>query len=115
MTTIKGTAMTTFVVKLVHTSDQCPTANSKVRERVVGGAAGIPALAEKLGVQIVTGPLVLASEHESVAVVEANGVEAVNDFIQQSGLIQWNSVRVSMAEPLADALGRLDSIPPAIY
>jgi hypothetical protein len=50
-----------------------------------------------------------------VAVVEASGVEAVNDFSQQSGLIQWNSVRVSLAEPLQDALGHLDSLPPAIY
>jgi len=41
--------------------------------------------------------LVLGSEHESVAVVEADRVETVNDFIQLSGLIQWNSVRVSMA------------------
>jgi hypothetical protein len=111
----RGTVMTTFVVRLVHTSDQCPTANSKIRDRVAGGAAEIPALAERLGVKIVTGPLVLASEHESVAVVEANGVEAVNDFIQQSGLIQWNSVRVSMAEPLEDALGRMDLLPPPIY
>jgi hypothetical protein len=107
--------MTTFVVTLVHTSDQCPTANSKVRERVVGGAAEIPGLAEKLGVKIVAGPLVLASEHESVAVVEADRVESVNDFIQRSGLIQWNSVRVSLAEPLQEALGRLDSLPPALY
>ncbi len=49
-----------------------------------------------------------------MAVVDADGVEAVNDFIQQSGLIQWNSVRMSMAEPLEVALGRLDRIPPAI-
>ncbi len=88
---------------------------SEIRERVVGGAAEIPALAEKLGVKMVTGPLVLASEHESVAVVEANGVEAGNDFVQQGGLIQWNSVRVSLAEPLQDALGHLDLLPPAIY
>jgi uncharacterized protein with GYD domain len=105
----------TFFVRLTHTSDQCPTANSKVRERVLSRAAEIPALAEQLGVKITLGPLVLGSEHESVAVVEANGAETVNDFIQQSGLIQWNSVRVSIAEPLQDALGRLDTIPPAIY
>jgi hypothetical protein len=72
-------------------------------------------LAEQLGVKITLGPLVLGSEHESVAVVEANGAETVNDFIQQSALIQWNSVRVSIAEPLQEAVGRLDTIPPAIY
>jgi hypothetical protein len=102
-------------VKLTHTSDQCPIANSKVRERVLGGAGEIPVLAEKLGVKMVAGPLVLGAEHESVAVVEASGVEAVNEFVQQSGLIHWNSVRVSLAEPLQDALARIDSLPPALY
>jgi len=107
--------MPTYFVRLTHTSDQCPTASSKVRERVLGGIADIPKLAEQLGVKIVVGPLVLGSEHESVAIVDADGVETVNEFIQQSGLIQWNSARVSMAEPLQDALARMDKIPPAIY
>jgi len=107
--------MPTYVVRLVHTSDQCPTANSKVRERVLGGAAEIPSLAGRLGVKIVTGPLVLGSEHEAVAVVEADGAEAVNDFVMQSGLIQWNSVRVSLAEPLEQALGHIEQMPPPIY
>jgi hypothetical protein len=107
--------LSTFVVRAVHTSDQCPTANSKIRERVVGGAAEIPALAEQFGVKMVVGPLVLGSEHESLAVVEADGIENVNDFVQQSGLIQWNSVRVSLAQPLQDVLAHIDSMPPAIY
>ncbi len=107
--------MPTYFVRLTHTSDQCPTASSKVRERVLGGVADIPKLAEQLGVKMVVGPLVLGSEHESVAVVEAAGVEAVNEFVQRSGLIQWNSVRVSMAEPLEVALARIDQMPPAIY
>jgi hypothetical protein len=105
----------TFFVRLTHTSDQCPIANSKVRERVLSSAGQIPALADRFGIKMVVGPLVLGAEHESVAVVEANGVEAVNEFVQESGLIHWNSVRVSLAEPLQDALGRIDSLPPAIY
>jgi hypothetical protein len=107
--------MPTFVVRLVHTSDQCPTSNAKVRERVLAGAADIPKLAQQLGVTMVTGPLVMGSEHESVAVVEADRIEAVNDFVQQTGLIQWNSIRVSQAEPIEQALGRLDTMPPPIY
>jgi hypothetical protein len=107
--------MPTYFLRLTHTSDQCPTASSKIRERVLGSAADIPKLADQLGVKIVVGPLVLGSEHESVGIVEADAVETVNEFIQQSGLIQWNSVRVSMAEPLQDALARIEKIPPAIY
>ncbi len=107
--------MPTYDVRLTHTSDQCPTANPKVRERVLGSAAEVPQLAERLGVQMVAGPLVLGSEHESIAIVEAASAEAVNDLVQESGLIQWNSVRVSTAEPLADALGKIDKILPPIY
>ena len=76
--------MPTYVVRLTHTSDQCLTANAKVRERVLSGAAGIPQLAERLGVQIVAGPLVLGSEHEGIAIVEAASAEAVNDFVQEN-------------------------------
>jgi hypothetical protein len=107
--------MPTYVVRMTHTSDQCPTANSKVRERVVGGAADIPKTAERLGVKLAVGPLVLGSEHEAVAVVEANAVETVNDFLVETGLIQWNSVRVSMAQPLQDALAEMERMPPPLY
>jgi uncharacterized protein with GYD domain len=107
--------MSTYVVRLTHTPDLCPTANAKVRERVVGGAAEIPKLAESVGVNIVTGPLVLASEHEAVAVVEADSAETVNEFVIQSGLLQWNSVRVSVAEALPVALTQIDRMPPPLF
>ena len=107
--------MPTFVVRLVHTSDQCPTANTKIRERVIGSGSEMPKLADELGVKIVTGPLVLGSEHEAVVVVESDRVDAVNDLVQRSGLIQWNSVRISIAEPLDQALSNLGSMPPPIY
>ena len=107
--------MPTYVVRLTHTSDQCPTANSKVRERVVGGAAEVPKAAERLGVKLVVGPLVLGAEHEAVTVVEANTVEAVNDFLVETGLMQWNSARVSMAQPLPEALADMERMPPPLY
>jgi hypothetical protein len=107
--------MPTYVVRLTHTSDQCPTANSKVRERVLSGASAMMPLAERLGIKTVTGPLVLGSEHETVIVVEAPSVEVVHDFVQQSGLIQWNTVRVSSAQPLEEAMQNLDKIPPTLY
>jgi hypothetical protein len=107
--------MPTYVIRLTHPPDQCPAANSKVRERIVQGASEIPKLADRLGVKIVAGPLVLGSEHEGVAIVESERVETVNDFVEQSGLVQWNSVRVSMATPLQDALAGLDKLPPPLY
>ena len=107
--------MPQYVVRTIHTSDQCPASNSKIRNLVVSGAATIPQLAEKLGVKIVLGPLVLASEHEGITVVEAANVEAVGQFVMQSGMVQWNSVRVSASQTMQAALQELSSIPPPIY
>jgi len=98
-----------------HSSDQCPTANTKVRELIQRTAPEIPTIAKRHGITIQAGPYVLASEHESVTVVESDRVEAVNDFVMETGLIQWNSVRVSLAQHLQDALGDLDKVPPALY
>jgi hypothetical protein len=75
----------------------------------------IPQIAGKAGVKIVVGPLILASEHESVVVVEADRVEAVDEFVTQTGLAQWNSVRVSRAQPLSELLADLPSMPPPLY
>ena len=107
--------MSTFVLRLNHSSDQCPRANTKVREHVQSLGPRIPQIAEKAGVKVVIGPLILASEHESVVVVEADRVEAVDDFVTQAGLTHWNAVRVSLAQPLADALADLSSVPPPLY
>ena len=73
--------MPQYVIRLVHTSDQCPTSNSKVRERVLKGMPEMPKLAQKLGVKFLAGPLLLGSTHESLAVVEARNVETVDDMM----------------------------------
>lgn len=107
--------MTTYVIRLSHPPDQCPTSNSKVRALVFKMGPSIAEIGERLGVKIVTGPLVMASEHESVSIVEAETVEAVNDFLLETALIQWNTCRVSMAQPMANVLGELDKAPAPLY
>ena len=107
--------MPQYFVRLEHSSDQCPSANSKARERVMKGMPEMPNLAQKLGVKFLTGPLVLASEHLSVAVVEAEKVETVQELILRSGLSQWNTVRISAVQPLEEAMKDMEKMPPPIY
>ncbi len=107
--------MPQYVIRSIHTSDQCPSANSKVRERLGQAGGQMPHLAQQAGVKILTGPLVLADEHESVVVVEADSIEAVGRFVRTSGLAQWNSVRVSPAQPLQEAMAEIDQLPPPLY
>ena len=107
--------MPQYLVRLVHTSDQCPSANAKVRERVQKGMPEMPKLAQKLGIKFVVGPLVVATEHTSIAVVETERVEAVQDLIMQSGLMQWNSVSIAPVRSLDEAMKEMDTMPPPIY
>jgi hypothetical protein len=111
----KEEAVSQYVIRLQHSSDQCPTSNSKIRERMTKGAPEIPRLAEKLGVRFVVGPLLLALEHEAIAVVESSNAEAVHEFILQSGLMQWNVVRITPAQKLEEGMKDLEKVPPPLY
>jgi hypothetical protein len=107
--------MSTYVVRLTHTSDQCPTSNAKVRDRAASGAAEMPKIAADLGVTVIVGPLAVATEHESIVIVEAASDEVVHTLVKRTGLFQWNTVKVGFAESLQTVLDQLDSMPPPIY
>ena len=86
-----------YVVKLQHTSEACPTANAKARERMVKGAPEIPKLAQKLGIRFVAGPLVLGSAHESIAVVET---DRIGRSRSSSSKPAWcNGTRFTFSQP----------------
>jgi hypothetical protein len=84
--------MSVFVVVTTHTSDQCPTANAKVR-KLVADPGAMQQLLQKLGIKSLAGPFV-SVDHRGFAVVEAPTVDAVWDFAMQSGLVQWSSVDI---------------------
>lgn len=107
--------MPQYVLRLSHPPDQCPTSNSKVRELFVKVGKDTPQLAQKLGIKLLAGPLILGSEHEAVVVVDTDKVETVQEFIIQSGLVQWNSVRVTQAMSLEEAAQTLERVPPPLY
>jgi hypothetical protein len=73
----------------------------------------IPAVADRLGIKMLAGPYVLGAEHETIAIVESDGVEAIDEFLMATGLMQWNSIRTSSAQHLQDAMGNLDKLPSA--
>jgi len=70
-------------------------------------APEIPNIAMKLGVKIVAGPFV-SREHLSVVVVEADKIEAIDQFILQSGLEQWNSVRILPSNTMQDGMREIE-------
>jgi len=99
-----------FVMIAQHSPELCPTSNAKIRQIMRQGAKALPDVARKLGVQIVT-LNVFGPDHIVLAVVEAKEIEAVRDFTFQSGLIQWNTIRVHPTYTLEEALAKADTLP----
>jgi hypothetical protein len=73
------------------------------------GAAQIPQLAKQLGVDIVT-LRVFGPDHIVLAVVEANDIEVVRDFILHSRLIQWNTTKIHATYSMEEAIAKADDL-----
>ena len=105
--------MPTFAVIAEHPPDLCPSSNAQTRKMLNEGAAQIPQLAERLGVDIVT-LRVFGPDHVILAVVEADDIEPVREFVLQSRLIQWNTTKINATYSIEEALAKSDVLE-AIY
>jgi hypothetical protein len=101
--------MATFAVIAEHPPDLCPTSNARTRQMLKEGATQIPQLAEQLGLDI--GALrIFGPDHIILAVVEADGIEAVRNFALQSRLMQWNTVKIHATYSIDDAVAMIDQV-----
>jgi hypothetical protein len=101
--------MPTFAIIAEHPPELCPTSNARTRQMLKEGAAQIPQLAEQLGVDIVT-LRVFGPDHIVLAVVGANDIEAVRDFIVKSRLIQWNTTKIHATYSMEEAIAISDEL-----
>jgi hypothetical protein len=105
--------MPQYVVLADHTPDLCPTSNAKTRARAMEGLN--PDAQQKAlkasGVTLVFGPMHLDPSHRTVVACEAPSVEAVVQFVYESGLFQWNTVEVSPITPIEEMMGNLQDWP----
>jgi hypothetical protein len=89
----KGAREMHFVLLATHNAEVCPLSNSKTRDLMLETAPQIPSIAERNGVTMVAGPYV-SDEHLVVTVVEADKADSVHQFLSDTTLSQWNTVRV---------------------
>jgi uncharacterized protein with GYD domain len=99
-----------FVVDAEHAPELCPTSNQKIRELMNRSAKEIPALAEKLGIEIIA-LNVLGPDHQVIGVFEAADIDAVREFLMESRLVQWNTTSVRASWSMEEALRRADALP----
>lgn len=101
--------MATFAVLAEHPPNLCPTSNAQTRRMLKSGASQIPQLAEQLGVEIGT-LRIFGPEHIILAVVEANDIDSVRSFALQSGLMQWNTVKINATYSIEEAVAMVDEV-----
>jgi hypothetical protein len=92
-----------FVILGDHSADICPLSNAKTKALLMEMGPQIPGIAQRLGVQMVAGPFV-SREHLTVAVVESDSAEAVDEFVVQTRLVQWNRVRVIPSRTMEEGM-----------
>jgi hypothetical protein len=82
-----------YILIAEHSAEVCPLSNAKTKALLLEMGPQIPNLAEKNGVNIVSGPFV-SHEHIAVVIVETDRAENLDAFLMESRLPQWNRVRV---------------------
>jgi len=99
-----------YVIIATHTADICPTANAKTRDLTMQMGPDVPRIAEKAGVTIIAGPYV-SREHVSVAIVEAKTGEDLDQFLMESRLPMWNSVKVLPSVTMEEGMQEIQTLP----
>lgn len=96
-----------YVVLASHSAEVCPTSNAKTKAALQDVAPQIPSLAGKHGVNILAGPFA-NREHTVVVIVETERSEALDTFLAETRLTQWNTVRILPSLPMEDAMREIE-------
>jgi hypothetical protein len=95
-----------YVVLASHSAEVCPTSNAKTKTLLLDVAPQIPAIAGKHGVNILAGPYA-NREHTVVVIVETERSEALDTFLVETRLTQWNTVRILPSVSMEEAMTEL--------
>ena len=105
--------MPRYAILADHSPDICPGSNAKTRDRAREGAGpeNIQKVAGNLGLEFVLEPQHLDPTHRVMAVVDAPSIEAVNQFVFDTGLVQWNTVETFALTPIGEMMPKLFTTP----
>jgi hypothetical protein len=101
--------MATFAVVAEHPPNLCPTSNARTRQMLKDGASQLPQLADQLGVEIGT-LRVFGPDHIILLVVDSEDIDSVRNFALQSGLMQWNTVKIHATYSIEEAVAMIDDV-----
>ncbi len=101
-----------YVALMRHSPESCPASNAKVRERVEQAMGGMEAAGKKHQVKLKSSHVKLAG-HLVVLIFEAPSIEAVQNFLIEGGMVQWNDVEIYPSVSMEEAMQA--TTPPPIW
>ena len=99
-----------YVALASHTPQSCPGSNAEVRKRSEQMMGKMEELGRKHQVKLKSAH-VLGPTHLTVMICEAPSIEAVRNFLQESGFIQWNDTQIYPSQTLQEAM-QATNLPP---
>lgn len=99
---------------MTHPPNICLLANKASREAAVTAWKQIPSLSQKYGVKMLSFDH-FDPEHLIIGMFEAESIEAVRDFVMESGLIAWNELKINSITPVSEFIDNVDKAPPTIF
>jgi hypothetical protein len=96
-----------YVILASHSAEICPASNSKTKALLLEMAPQIPIIADKHGVKMVAGPYA-NREHTVVVIVETERSEALDTFLVETRLPQWNQVRILPSILMEESMRELE-------
>ena len=94
-----------------HSPSTCPSANRAVRDTMLSGMADLPSLLGAHGISLLSAEH-FDPEHLLIFRLEAASVEDVRDFVNASGLLQWNNCRIYPLTALEELAQRTSELFP---
>jgi hypothetical protein len=96
-----------------HSPDLCPAANARTRARALEGLNPEHAdkVTQSLGMETVFGPYHLDPSHRTLVLFDAPAIEAVNKWVIEKGLFQWNTIAVSPVTPTEEMMPMILGMP----
>jgi hypothetical protein len=93
-----------------HSPEVCPQSNAKTRALLTEMGPKIPSIAQAAGVNILAGPLV-NNEHITVTILESDDAQKVVQFVAESRLGQWNTVRIIPSQTVQEGMSQMGDHP----
>ncbi len=99
-----------YVALVRHSPESCPGSNARIRERAEQALGKMEEIGKKHQVKPKS-MHVLTPSHLVIFILEAPSIEAVRDFLIESGFDQWNDIELYPSQTPEEAM-QATNLPP---